>query len=116
LDRDVERLSVKNKTTDLSDSRLDIDDWRRRIDAIDDKLVELLNERANCSIEIGRIKMSRHIPIYDPKREDRILDRMSERSPGPLTGEAVRRLFERIIDESRGIERVVSAKESSDKE
>ena len=46
--------------------------------AIDDELLDLLNKRANCSIEIGRIKRSRNLQIYDPKREDRILDRMVE--------------------------------------
>ncbi len=107
---------MKRKRNEPKEDQLDISDWRRKIDAVDDKLLEILNERANCSIEIGRIKRSRNMQIYDPNREARILDRMTERSIGPLTREAVRRLFERIIDESRGIERVVSEREASSDE
>ncbi|MFQ5790983.1 MAG: chorismate mutase [Acidobacteriota bacterium] len=85
----------------------DIADWRRHIDAIDDELLGLLNRRANCSIEIGWIKRSRNMDIYVPQRETQILRRMTRANRGPLSHEAVRRLFERIIDESRSTERTV---------
>jgi chorismate mutase len=91
-----------------SDKAQDISDWRERIDALDLELVRLLNERAHCAIEIGKIKRTRHIPIYDPKREEQIIEIVQRHNNGPLDSEGIRRLFERIIDESRRIERVTA--------
>ena len=84
-----------------------IDGWRRKIDAIDDRLLVLLNQRAKCSIEIGWIKRARNMEIYVPSREVQILKRVSSANDGPLNEESVNGLFERIIDESRSTERVV---------
>jgi len=84
-----------------------IADWRDRIDSIDDRLLVLLNERAKCSIEIGWIKRAHDLEIYVPAREVQILRRMTRANTGPLRAESIRRLFERIIDESRATERVV---------
>jgi chorismate mutase len=82
-----------------------IDDWRRRIDEIDRKLVELLNERARCAMEIGRRKQQDHLPLYQPEREREVLESAEAANSGPLSHQAVRRLFERIIDEARSVER-----------
>jgi len=82
-----------------------IDDWRRRIDKIDQKLVLLLNERAQCALEIGHEKEKKGLPIYQPEREVEILAKVEASNPGPLSHSAVRRLFERIIDEARSLER-----------
>lgn len=86
----------------------DIEDWRLRIDAIDDRLVALLNERAVCAIEIGKLKRGRNLPIYVPEREMEVLRRVGVGNRGPLSEKAIWRLFERIIDESRSIERTVA--------
>ena len=86
-------------------------DWRKRIDELDLQLIRLLNERAGCAIEIGRVKRGRNLPIYDPEREKRIIEMMLEENTGPLDAEGVRRLFERIIDESRRIERLAALSE-----
>jgi chorismate mutase-like protein len=83
---------------------MDIDDWRARIDAVDLKILDLLSERANYCIEIGKIKQRLHLPIYMPERENQIYQTVEAANPGPLSGAAVRRLFERIIDESRRVE------------
>lgn len=91
-----------------------IDGWRDRIDAIDDRLLVLLNQRAECSIEIGWIKRAHDLEIYVPAREVQILGRMSRANPGPLREESIRRLFERIIDESRATERVVCSEPGLD--
>ncbi len=85
-----------------------IEEWRRRIDAIDDQLVRLLNSRSACAVEIGRIKRALGLPLYSPEREDELLDRVLRENPGPLDRAAVRRLFERIIDESRRLERLAA--------
>jgi chorismate mutase len=85
---------------------LDLEDWRRRIDGIDDQLMRLLNSRSACAVEVGRIKRAQGLPIYAPEREAWILDRVMRDNPGPLEPLAVRRVFERIIDESRRLERL----------
>jgi chorismate mutase len=83
-----------------------IDDWRIRIDEIDLQLVELFNERAQCAIEIGHIKRRLGLEVYSPTREAQVIANVTGANHGPLDHEAVRRLFERVIDESRRIERI----------
>jgi len=78
---------------------------REAIDRVDDVLVKLLNQRARYAIEIGEIKGVLSLPIYSPEREKDVLQHVESASPGPLDGASIRRLFERIIDESRRVER-----------
>lgn len=91
---------------------MNLSDWRRRIDEIDCKLVELLNERSRCALEIGKLKQAQNIPLYQPEREKEVLENAEHENAGPLTDAAIRRLFERIIDEARSAER--AAMHSSD--
>ena len=86
--------------------------WRKRIDGIDDQLMRLLNSRSACCVEVGRIKRTLGLPIYAPEREAWILDRVMRENPGPLEPLAVRRVFERIIDESRRLERLSAEAET----
>ncbi len=90
----------------------EIQAWRDRIDALDLELIRLLNERARCAVEIGRIKRKLSLAVYDPKREEQIFRTMLEQNNGPLDTGGVRRLFERIIDESRRVERLAADQES----
>jgi len=83
-----------------------VNDLRRRIDQIDDQLMKLLNSRSACAVEIGRLKRQIGMPVYQPEREKWILDRVERNNPGPLDSGAVRRVFERVIDESRRLERL----------
>jgi chorismate mutase len=83
-----------------------VNDLRRRIDQIDDQLMKLLNSRSACAVEIGRIKRQIGMPVYQPEREKWILERAERNNPGPLDSGAVRRVFERVIDESRRLERL----------
>ena len=85
---------------------MSIEDWRRKIDEIDRTLVELFNERSKCAIEIGKIKHAQSLRVYDPEREREILRRIKEANSGPLDNEGLQRLFERVIDECRRIERI----------
>jgi len=93
-----------------------IDDWRRRIDTIDDQLMRLLNSRSACAVEIGKVKRMLGLPVYSPEREAWILDRVMRENPGPLDPTAVKRVFERIIDESRRLERMAVDKEAGSKQ
>ncbi len=79
---------------------------RQRIDAIDVKLLALINERTTVVRRIGRVKQNLDLPIYEPRREDEVFANVLAANQGPLPGEAVRRIFERIIDEMRQVQRL----------
>jgi chorismate mutase-like protein len=87
------------------EARAQLDEYRVLIDDVDRRLVGLLNERTKVVENIGRVKREAQLPIYEPKREDQVFANITGANQGPLTPEAVRRIFERIIDEMRGIQR-----------
>lgn len=84
---------------------MDFDEIRDRINQLDEQLLQIFNERAALALQIGEIKKQRDLPIYDPKREKLIFARMQANNQGPLENAAIIRLFERVIDESRSLER-----------
>ncbi len=90
----------------LEATRASIEEWRRRIDLVDEQLMRLLNSRSACAVEIGRLKRLLGMPVYSAEREAWILERVMRENPGPLDPMAVRRVFERVIDESRRLERL----------
>ena len=79
---------------------------RKAIDALDLRLLELLNERTRVVEEIGRAKEALDLPIYEPKREDDVFRNVTDHNRGPLTADAVKGIFERIIDEMRTLQRM----------
>ncbi len=81
-------------------------DCRLRIDSLDARLIELLNERTAIVEQIGRIKRDLDLPIYEPRREDQVYSNVLAHNQGPLDHDAVRRIFERIIDEMRQLQRL----------
>lgn len=85
---------------------MEIDDFRKEIDRLDRELLRIFNERATLALQIGEIKKELGLPVYDPEREKRIFEKMRAANPGPLEDEAIIRLFERVIDESRRLERI----------
>jgi chorismate mutase len=95
---------------------MNIEDWRSKIDEIDRMLVELLNQRSRCVVEIGRIKHTTGEALYQPGRENRVLDAAVHANAGPLPDAAIRRLFERILDEARSVERTMMADVDSKKD
>lgn len=84
---------------------MDIDTIRTKINQLDDELLRIFNERAALALAIGEIKKQQRLPIYDPQREKLIFQRMQKDNRGPLDNPAIIRLFERVIDESRSLER-----------
>ena len=80
--------------------------YRDEIDALDLRLLALLNERTRVVEKIGQVKESMHLPVYEPKREDAVFDNVTAHNPGPLSPEALKRIFERIIDEMRSLQRM----------
>lgn len=96
-----------------SDLREIITGFREEIDSLDSQLLAFFNRRAALALEIGRIKKVLTLPVYDPSREKRIFERMKNDNPGPLDDGAVVRLFERVIDESRRLERIMTHPEDT---
>ena len=88
------------------EARDKLEEFRVLVDDVDRRIVALLNERTRVVENIGRVKRQTNLPIYEPKREDQVFANISSTNRGPLTEEAVRRIFERIIDEMRMIQRV----------
>jgi len=82
-----------------------LQEFRSRIDAVDRSILLLLNERTRIVEEIGRVKQKAQMPVYEPQREDQVFDNVTRHNTGPLTAAAVRRIFERVIDEMRGVQR-----------
>jgi chorismate mutase len=85
---------------------LTIDEIRIKIDELDRQLLRIFNERAGLALQIGEIKKEQALPVYDPSREKRIFEAMKADNPGPLDDGAIVRMFERVIDESRRLERL----------
>lgn len=98
FDLELQNLS-ENERLDL------LKNLRDEIDSIDKELVRLLSKRTNNSVLIGRVKRSLGLPTYNPEREKEIAERISSFVEKPLGKEAVQRIFERIIDESRAIQK-----------
>jgi chorismate mutase-like protein len=86
---------------------------RAQIDALDDELVTLLNRRAACAVEIGHLKQGLGLEVYQPERELAVLEHVRTANKGPLAPDAVTRLFERIIDEARRLERLAKTSEDT---
>jgi chorismate mutase len=83
-----------------------LEEYRVLIDALDLRLLAALNERTRVVEEIGRVKRAGKLPIYEPRREDQVFENVASHNSGPLTQEAVKRIFERVIDEMRSIQRI----------
>ena len=84
---------------------MDIADWRKKIDELDRKLVALLSERARAAVEIGKLKRDTSLPIYEPDRERIVFANVQEANRGPLAGRGLGRIYERIIDVMRNVQK-----------
>jgi len=84
---------------------MEISDWRRKIDDIDEQIVRLVSQRAEAAQAIGQIKQKANLPIYEPRREQEVFDHVRSKNNGPLTDVEMQDIFERIIDVMRGVQR-----------
>jgi chorismate mutase len=84
---------------------MDISDWRKKVDELDRKLVELLNQRAAAAIEIGRLKRNTDLPVYEPEREREVIRNTQKSNTGPLAARDLAQIFERIMDVMRSIQK-----------
>ena len=79
------------------DAQAKIDEIRKHIDDIDCQLVKLLNERAQCSLDIRKLKPQAHMGLYDPRREEEIFAKVASCNEGPLFGDDLREIYEAIL-------------------
>ena len=84
---------------------MDISDWRKKIDELDRKLVELLNQRAAAAIGIGYLKRDTDLPIYEPEREREVIANVQRINGGPLRERDLAQIYERIMDVMRGLQK-----------
>ena len=89
-----------------AEAQAKLEEYRQMIDEVDRRIVALLNERTTVVENIGRVKREAQLPVYEPKREDQVFANITSANCGPLTTQAVRGIFERIIDASRSIQRL----------
>jgi len=87
--------------------------FRDEIDRLDEQIVRLLNDRAACALQVGSLKNQADLETYQPKREVAVLQHVRDTNRGPLADNAITRLFERIIDENRQLERQAEEKSNS---
>ena len=84
---------------------MEIADWRKKIDQLDEQIVLLLSERAAAAVAIGQLKQKSASAIYEPQREQTVFEHVRKVNPGPLTGAQVQDLYERIMDVMRSLQR-----------
>ena len=88
----------------MDNGQKSLEQWRSEIDILDTELLRLLNERARIASELGALKVSSGLPVYDGRRERQVLARLCESNQGPLERESVSAIFRCIIRESRRLE------------
>jgi len=83
---------------------MSLDDLRKKIDALDEQIINLLNERAKCSVEVGKLKRENNAEVYVPEREKRIYDVLLKKNDGPLADKAIRAIYREIFSASRALQ------------
>lgn len=81
---------------------------RQQIDAIDEQILDLLNQRARVAQQVGHVKAETNAPVFRPEREAQVLRKAAERNPGPLLGTDVQTIFREVMSACRALERRVT--------
>jgi chorismate mutase len=95
---------------------LSLESLRDEIDKLDEVIVRLLDRRARCAFAVGRLKQAQGLNIYEPGRETAVMAHVKAVNAsleGPLTDDAIGRLYERVMDEARRIQRLESARQNA---
>jgi chorismate mutase len=101
--RAIERCGRWNKQGEAV--RMDISDWRKKIDELDEQIVALISKRAAAAKAIGELKRNSQLPVYEPGREQAVFDHIRAVNPGPLDDAELLHVYERIIDVMRTLQR-----------
>jgi chorismate mutase len=84
---------------------MDISDWRKKIDEMDEQIVRLISQRAEAAKAIGELKRLTKLPVYEPEREQAVFSHVRAVNPGPLGDSEMLHVYERIIDVMRTLQR-----------
>ena len=84
---------------------MDIADWRKQIDEMDEQIVQLISKRADAAKAIGELKKQSTLPVYEPARETEVFEHVKRVNPGPLSDEQIVDVYVRIIDVMRMLQR-----------
>lgn len=84
---------------------MDISDWRKKIDELDEQIVQLISKRAEAAKAIGELKHGANLPVYEPGREQAVFNHVCKVNPGVLPDREVLHIYERIIDVMRSVQR-----------
>jgi chorismate mutase domain of proteobacterial P-protein, clade 2 len=84
---------------------MDISDWRKKIDELDEQIVRLISQRAEAAKAIGELKKTAELPVYEPQREQNVFNHVRAANPGPLADADIQHVYERIIDVMRSLQR-----------
>jgi chorismate mutase/prephenate dehydratase len=83
---------------------MDLNQLRTQIDSIDEKLVELLNQRAHCVLQIGRYKQQNQRAVYEPQREELVMANVARCNNGPLPGNELATIYTTILAAMRRLQ------------
>jgi chorismate mutase len=84
---------------------MEISDWRKKIDEVDEQIVRLINQRAEAAQAIGALKQKSELPVYEPKRENDVFEHVRRSNQGPLSNTEIVDIYERIIDVMRALQK-----------
>ncbi len=84
---------------------MDISDWRKTIDELDEQIVALISRRAEAAHAIGELKRKDALPVYEPGREQAVFDHVKAVNPGPLSDSEMVDVYQRIIDVMRTLQK-----------
>ncbi len=98
-------MQERRKITTVEEAEAALDGCRQQIDVVDRQIVALLNERARIVEVVGEVKQQVAMRVYEPKREELVYANVTGSNEGPLPSASVRRIYERIIDEMRTLQR-----------
>src|SRR5580692_5873680 len=100
-----QRVRTRASTVAAKGEWMDISDWRQKIDELDVEIVQLINKRAEAARAIGELKRTADLPVYEPRREQDVFDRVRKANAGPLADADLLHVYERIIDVMRTLQR-----------
>jgi chorismate mutase len=93
------------KNGGINGKSMDISEWRKKIDQLDEQIVQMISERAVAANAIGELKHKGGLPVYEPKREQAVFEHVRTVNPGPLPDQEIQHIFERIMDVMRSLQR-----------
>ena len=82
----------------------DLGEWRNEIDAVDRQIVDLLNRRARIVLGLAPVKRAQGVPVYEPNRERLVIDNVDGSNQGPLSDEALTRIYRAVMQEMRAMQ------------